>query len=67
MGQEGEVLRYHHNGRKTELAYVRWIKSFGVSHLLLLYGSCCLIAPNISVDKTLAIYRIAFSLIVPVT
>jgi len=28
MDQVREVLRYHHYGRKTELAYVRWIKGY---------------------------------------
>jgi len=32
MDQVREVLRYHHYGRKTELAYVRWIKGFIYFH-----------------------------------
>jgi len=32
MDQVREVLRYHHYGRKTELAYVRWIKGYIYFH-----------------------------------
>ncbi|HIP06930.1 MAG TPA: integron integrase [Mariprofundaceae bacterium] len=32
MDQVREVLRYHHYGRKTEVAYVRWIKDFIYFH-----------------------------------
>jgi len=32
MDQVREVLRYHHYGRKTEVAYVRWIKGFIYFH-----------------------------------
>lgn len=32
MDQVREVLRYHHYGRKTEMAYVRWIKGFIYFH-----------------------------------
>jgi len=32
MDQVREVLRYHHYGRKTELAYVHWIKGYIYFH-----------------------------------
>ncbi len=32
LDQVREVLRYHHYGRKTELAYVRWIKGYIYFH-----------------------------------
>ena len=32
MDQVREVLRYHHYGKRTEEAYVRWIKGFIYFH-----------------------------------